>query len=462
MKPTQPADSPNSIPSRAVVLAAGKGTRMKSKLAKMLHPVCGKAMLDHIVTTLLNVCTIHPVVMVGHDADQVRAAVEKKAECVLQEPQLGTGHAVMSAEIAFEPLRHTQHQVIVCYGDMPLTRAETFRKLLALQAESKAPIAMLTVMNENPRGFGRIVRAHNGDVTAIVEEVSCTPEQLNIKELNPGVYCFDGAWLWQALKKITPNPQKGEYFLTDLVEIAVSEGLAVKAIATDDPDEVVGINNRVDLADANALLRKRINRIHMLNGVTMVDPHTTYIDIDVRIQPDTTILPNTYLQGNTEIGGDCIIGPNSLLRNATIGERVIINQSVVEDSRIDDDVKMGPFSRIRTNTHIQSGAYIGNFAEMKNTLFGKAMMAHFSYLGDATVGDKVNIGAGTITCNYDGVNKNPTIIEDGVFVGSDSMLIAPVTIGKRARTGAGAVVTKDVPPGETHVGVPAKKLKKTP
>lgn len=442
--------------TQAIILAAGKGTRMKSNLPKILHPLRGKTMIEHSLAATTVLSDRPTVVVVSSDADTVRRTLNGRAQFAEQAEQLGTGHAVMQAE----PLAKDASEIVVTYADLPLVRAETYTQLVQKRHETNAAIVMATLITDNTRGFGRIVRDSSGDVRAIVEEVACTPEQRNIKEVNIGVYCFDGAWLWKALRRIQPNATKGEYFLTDLVEIALSEGRVVQAIAFDDPDEFIGINTRVDLADADAALRRRINRAHMLNGVTLVDPSSTYIDCDVKIDADVTILPNTHLQGNTIIGAESVIGPNSILSNALIGRRVHFQQSVILDSRVDDDAEIGPFSRLRPGSHVCEGARMGNFAELKNSTLGAGShMGHFSYAGDATIGEHVNIGAGAITCNYDGEKKSRTVIGDNAFIGSDTMLVAPVTVGKNARTGAGAVVTKDVPPDTLAVGAPARVIR---
>jgi bifunctional UDP-N-acetylglucosamine pyrophosphorylase/glucosamine-1-phosphate N-acetyltransferase len=442
--------------TQAIILAAGKGTRMKSNLPKILHPLRGKTMIEHALAATAVLSDRPTVVVVSSDADTVRRTLNGCAQFAEQAEQLGTGHAVMQAE----PLSKDASEIVVTYADLPLVRAETYTQLVQNRRDTDAAIVLATLITDNTRGFGRIVRESSDDVRAIVEEVACTPEQRNIKEVNIGVYCFDGAWLWSALRRIQPNVTNGEYFLTDLVEIALSEGRVVQAIAFDDADEFIGINTRVDLADADAALRRRINRAHMLNGVTLVDPSSTYIDCDVKIDADVTILPNTHLQGKTTIGAESVIGPNSILSNAIIGRRVHFQQSVILDSRVDDDAEIGPFSRLRPGSHVCEGAHMGNFAELKNSTLGAGShMGHFSYAGDATIGEHVNIGAGAITCNYDGEKKSRTVIGDNAFIGSDTMLVAPVTVGKNARTGAGAVVTKDVPPDTLAVGAPARVIR---
>jgi bifunctional UDP-N-acetylglucosamine pyrophosphorylase / glucosamine-1-phosphate N-acetyltransferase len=417
--------------------------------------------IEHALRTAIAATGTRPLIVVGHDADAVRAVVGERADCVLQNEQRGTGHAVMVTESALRDDPSQRYLIIA--ADMPLVRVETLRLLAERQATTGAAIVMLTVMVDNPRGFGRVVRDATGNVTAIVEEVSCTPDQLRINELNGAVYCMDAAWMWTALPRIQPNPRKGEYFLTDLVEIAVADGRRVEAYIGADVDECIGINTRVDLADADAALRKRINRAHMLNGVSIVDPATTYIDQDVSIGNDTTILPNTHLLAQTRIGSHSTIGPNAILRNATIGNQCEIRQAVIEESQVDDGADVGPWSHLRGGAHIGAGAHVGNFGEIKKSKLGaRSKMGHFSYLGDATVGEDVNIGAGAITCNYDGEHKNPTTIGDGAFIGSDTLLVAPVTIGERATTGAGAVVTKDVPPDTVAVGLPARVIRRKP
>ena len=431
---------------------------MRSNVPKVLHPLRGLPLIEHTLRITQQTTGVRPVMVVGHDAEAVREAVGDRADFVIQAEQLGTGHAVMQAEAALRDDRSVHYLVLA--ADMPLIRPESLATLVARLTTTGAAVSMLTVVVDNPRGFGRVVRDAAGNVKAIVEEVACSPEQLTIHELNTSIYCVDAAWMWGALKRIQPNPRKQEYFFTDLVEIAYQDGRRVEAVIGDDIDECIGINTRVDLADADIALRRRINRAHMLAGVSIVDPTTTYIDLDVTIEPDVTILPNTHLLGNTRIGTQSVVGPNSVLRNAIIGRRCEIRQSVIVESQVDDDVDVGPFAHLRGGAHVCDGAHVGNFGEIKKSTLGPhSKMGHFSYLGDATVGENVNIGAGTITCNYDGVNKNPTIIGDGAFIGSDTMLIAPIEIGARASTGAGAVVTKDVPPDTVVVGLPARVIR---
>jgi bifunctional UDP-N-acetylglucosamine pyrophosphorylase/glucosamine-1-phosphate N-acetyltransferase len=304
------------------------------------------------------------------------------------------------------------------------------------------------------------VRGPDRSVQAIVEEAAATPEQLSINELNVGAYCFRSDWLWEALERV-PLSKKGEYYLTDTVELAVQAGLMVQALVSDDLIETIGINTRIHLAEAEAAMRARINRAHMLAGVTIVDPATTYIESGVTIGRDTIIWPNTYLQGKTSIGENCELGPETVVRDSKIENGCVVFKAVVEGAWLEEDVDMGPFAHLRKGAHLCKGVHMGNFGEVKDSVLGPGTkMGHFSYIGNATIGMDVNIGAGTITCNYDGVHKNPTEIGDGTFIGSDTMLVAPVKLGKRAKTGAGAVVTKDVPDDTLVVGVPARPIKK--
>ena len=442
----------------AVLLAAGQGTRMKSSLPKVLHPLCGKPMLWHVLEALKSAATEKPVVVIGHGADEVQKYLSETADCVLQEPQLGTGHAAMQAESV---LKGKTDYVIITYADMPLLRGETFQRLVETQRLNAGPFSLLTVTAEDPRGFGRIVRKADGTVVAIVEEYVATPEQQKIKELNVGAYCFKADWLWDSLQRIEKNPKKGEYYLTDIVEIAVQDNLPVQAVLHDDFTETIGINTRVHLSEAEAAMRMRINQGHMLNGVSMMDPASTYIETSVQIGRDTTIMPNTYLHGNTVIGEGNIIGPNTIIRDSKIGNKCKVLASVLEGAVLEDDVDMGPFARLRKGAHLKSHVHMGNFGEVKDsTLHEGVKMGHFSYIGNANIGANTNIGAGTITANYDGEKKNATEIGEDVFIGSDTMLVAPLKVGDGARTGAGAVVTKNVPEDTLVVGMPARAIKK--
>ncbi len=440
----------------AVILAAGQGTRMKSNLPKVLHKLCGKPMAWYALEAARQVTSTKPVMVIGHAAEQVRQVLGDQAEYALQEPQLGTGHAVMQAEAL---LSGRTDLVLVLYADMPLLTAETFQRLVDLARSHTDPISMLTVTAPETRGFGRIVRDSRGQVSAVVEEAQATPEQLKIHELNPGVYCFRADWLWPALKRITLSP-KGEYYLTDLVGMAVAAGHTIHTLTIEDPDEVIGINTRLHLAQAEALLRQRINRQWMLSGVTMIDPSSTYIEPEVTLGQDTILWPGTFLQGSTQVGAGCVIGPNTIITDTKVGESCTLLASVLECAVLEDHVEMGPYCHLRKGAYLSRGVHMGNFGEVKNSTLGPgAKMGHFSYLGDATVGADVNIGAGTITCNFDGTHKFPTEIGDGAFIGSDTMLVAPVKVGAGAKTGAGAVVTKDIPPGSLAVGVPARVIK---
>jgi bifunctional UDP-N-acetylglucosamine pyrophosphorylase/glucosamine-1-phosphate N-acetyltransferase len=442
----------------AVVLAAGQGTRMKSDLPKVLHPLCGRPMIWHVLEALKKVSTEKPVVVVGHGAEQVRDYVADSAVCVEQEPQLGTAHAALQAE---PMVKGKTDYVIVTYADMPLLPSDVFQRLIETQRVNPGPLSLVTVIADDPRGFGRIVRNARGTVEAIVEEYVATPDQLAIKELNVGAYCFNSDWLWDALHRIEKNPQKGEYYLTDIVGLAVKENRPVQSVVHDDLIETIGINTRVHLAEAEAAMRRRINRRHMLNGVTITDPSSTYIEVGVTIGKDTVIFPNTYIQGQTVIGGHCSIGPGSHIRDSQIGNGCKVFMSVMEGAVLEDEVDMGPFARLRSGAHLGKRVHMGNFGEVKDSFLAEGVkMGHFSYIGNATIGANTNIGAGTITCNYDGEKKNPTEIGEDVFIGSDTMLVAPLKIGDGAKTGAGAVVTKNVPPETLVVGMPARAIKK--
>lgn len=441
----------------AVVLAAGKGTRMKSSLPKVLHPLLGKPMLAYAIEAAQEATGAPPVVVVGHQAERVQQAfAETDVRFVVQDPPLGTGHAVQQAQSAAQRARW----VLVTNGDMPLLRGATLRRLVEAQRDHQGPITMLTVVADDPRGFGRVVRDEKGFVQAIVEEADATPEQKAIRELNVGAYCFDAAWLWDHLPQLPLSP-KGEYYLTDLVGLAVAEGTSVQALTLEDPTEAIGVNTRVHLAEAARVMQRRINEHWMLSGVTLLDPERTYIESTVVLGQDTVVWPDTYLLGATEIGAGCEIGPNTYIRDTKVGNRCKVFASVLEQAVVEDEVDIGPFGHLRKGAHLARGVHMGNFGEVKNAYLGPGTkMGHFSYIGDATIGANVNIGAGTITCNYDGERKHHTTIEDGVFIGSDTMLVAPVHLGKGARTGAGAVLTKDLPPFTLAVGVPARVIRR--
>lgn len=437
----------------AVILAAGQGTRMKSELPKVLHPIGGQPLVLYSVQAAEAVSHQPPVLVVGHEAEQVREAVGERARYAVQAEQLGTGHAVMQAR---ELLEGRSDTVLVMYADMPLLSADTLLALYEAHTGSGGPITMLTHLTDMPRGFGRIIRGEGNSVRAIVEAAQATPEQLAIREVNVGVYCFDADWLWSHLDAIPLSP-KGEYYLTDLVEIAVGEGADIRALVVEDADEVLGINTRVHLAEAEAALRRRVNERLMLSGVTLIDPASTYIHPGVTVGRDTIIMPNTYLWGGTSIGTHCVIGPNTIIRDSQIGDHCEVLSSVIEQAGMEDHVDIGPFGHLRKGAYLESGVHMGNFGEVKNSrLRSGVKMGHFSYIGDGDIGEETNIGAGTITCNYDGVKKNKTVTGKGVFIGSDTMLVAPVTLGDGARTGAGSVVTRDVAAGELVYGVPAK------
>lgn len=437
-----------------VILAAGEGTRMKSDLPKVLHPLAGRPLVTYSLDTARELTDRSPVLIVGHGAGAVTETAGDDVTAVTQSEQLGTGHAVLQARDA---LAGRSHLVLVSYADMPLLTAETLGRLIEVQQDNSGPITMLTLVRENPRGFGRVVRDEDGAVVEIVEEAVATPEQLTIQELNAGVYCFDARWLWGHLDEIPLSLPKEEYYLTDLVGMAVNEGRPVEAVVAEDDDETLGINTRVDLAAAESALRRRINERWMISGVTIVDPSTTYIEPGVTIGWDTVIQPNTHLRGGTTVGERCTIGPNTIVEDSTIADECVVTASVVEQAVMERGSDVGPFGHLRKGARLCEGAHVGNFGELKKSTLGpRAKMGHFSYLGDAEVGAGANVGAGTITCNYDGERKYGTVIEVGAFIGSATMLVAPVRVGKGARTGAGSVVTHDVPDGALAYGVPAR------
>ncbi|MCL5429256.1 MAG: bifunctional UDP-N-acetylglucosamine diphosphorylase/glucosamine-1-phosphate N-acetyltransferase GlmU [Chloroflexi bacterium] len=444
--------------ARVVLLAAGKGTRMHSRLPKLLHHLSGRPMILHSLESAERVSKELPILVVGHGSEAIRETVGPRAEFVEQADQLGTGHALLQTQ---RMLAGKADLIVVSNADLPLLTSDTLKKLLDKQKKNKGPFTLLTLRQGEARGFGRVKRDVSGEPRAIIEEAEASAADLAIEELNVGAYCFRADWLWPALKKLKPSAKKKEYYLTDLLEIAAKAGDHVETAILEDANEAIGINTREHLAEAEAALRKRVNRYWMLEGVTIIDPQSTYIESGVSIGQDTILWPNTMLLGTTTIGEDCIVGPNTVIRSSRVGNACRIEAAVVELAVIENDVDIGPFAHLRKGAQLGEGVHMGNFGEIKNsTLATGVKMGHFSYIGDATIGPNVNIGAGTITANYDGEKKNPTVIESDVFIGSDTMLVAPLHIGQGARTGAGSVVTKDVPAHTVVVGVPARVIRK--
>ncbi len=443
-----------SIKTASVILAAGKGTRMCSNIPKVLHTLAGRPLMEYALDLGLDICSMPPIVVVGFESEKVQECIGDRAKVVYQESQLGTGHALNQTAGV---LRGQADMIVVWAADMPLLSNETLQSVVNCQIENEGPISIVTTVSNDDRGFGKVIRSEFGEVQAIVEKSDATAEQLSINELNVGVYCFRSLWLWDELSALKPSAN-GEYYLTDLIKSAYSQDEKIGVVTTNAVDEIIGINTRVHLAEAETALRTRINNRWMERGVTLIDPANTYIDSNVEIGLDTIVLPNTHLQGNTVVGSECTIGPNSTIRNSVINDRCKIESSVVEHATLGNDVDVGPFGHLRAGAHLDDGVHVGNFGEVKNSYLGPDVkMGHFSYVGDATIGARTNIGAGAITCNY-GMDKNKhrTEIGEDVFIGSDTMLVAPLHIGSRVRTGAGSVVTKDLPDDSLAVGVPAR------
>ena len=434
-----------------VVLAAGQGTRMKSALPKVLHPIAGRSLIEHVLRTARTVSPASITLVVGHKAEMVRShlATQPDLQFALQDPQLGTAHAVQQAEPALMGRTGT---LVLLSGDVPLLTPSTLTRLLTAHSAASAAATVITAVVERPYGYGRIVR-HDGRIARIVEERDATPDERRIHEINSGIYAFDLATLFEALRTVASQNAQGEYYLTDLVGIYRRRKLPVETLVVDNPQEIRGINSRTELAEVSRIVRQTKNEELMAAGVTIVDPATTYIDPDVEIGADTVIHPGVVIEGHTRIGAACEIQAHVRICDSEIADRVTINNfCLIVGARVADGVSVGPFAHLRPETNVGAGAKIGNFVELKKTTLGAGSKAsHLSYLGDATIGANVNIGAGTITCNYDGEKKHETVIEDGVFIGSDSQLIAPVRVGKGAYVAAGSSITGDVPAGSLGI-----------
>ncbi|MDW0118686.1 bifunctional UDP-N-acetylglucosamine diphosphorylase/glucosamine-1-phosphate N-acetyltransferase GlmU [Sporosarcina thermotolerans] len=434
----------------AIVLAAGQGTRMKSDLYKVLHPVCGKPMVEHVVDHIIGIGADKIVTIVGHGAEKVEETLGGKSDYALQAEQLGTAHAVQQAE---NQLGNLDGVTIVVCGDTPLIKSETMQALIAHHSETDAKATILTASAEDPTGYGRIIRDAEGNVLRNVEHKDATAEERSVNEINTGTYCFDNRALFDALKKVENNNAQGEYYLPDVIGILRAENARISAYVTDDFSETIGVNDRVVLSEAEKVMRQRIAEHHMREGVTIIDPNSTYISANTTIGRDTVLQPGTIIEGQTVIGEKCIIGPNSHIVNSTIGNHTTVHSSVIRDSIVGSRTAVGPFAHIRPDSNLSDNVKIGNFVEVKKSRLGEgSKVSHLSYIGDAEVGAQVNIGCGTITVNYDGKNKNTTTIEDGAFVGCNSNLIAPVKIGKGAYVAAGSTITKDVPESSLAIG----------
>ena len=425
-----------------IILAAGLGTRMKSKTIKILHRAAGRPIIDYVLDLAAEVCARPPVMIVGHQRDEVQRHVGERARYAVQDPPRGTGHAVLQAV----PL--VKNRVLILSGDVPLTRAETLRRLIETHVRERNALTILTMVLDDPARYGRIVRDAGGAVQRIVEAKDASDDERAIDEVNAGIYVFDVEGLADGLSGLTTDNAQGEYYLTDMVGVPRRDGKRIGTVIVDDPIETLGVDSRAQLATAEAEIQRRVVENLMREGVTFRNPETVVIDSTVSIGADTVVYPFVTLEGTTTIGRDCVIEPNVHLLNVTIGNDVHVKTgTVAEDAVVEDEALVGPYAHLRPGTRLGRHVKVGNFVETKKAVFGEgAKASHLSYIGDAEVGADVNIGAGTITCNYDGVQKHKTVLEDGVFVGSDTQLVAPVRVGKGAYVGAGSTITEDVPP----------------
>ncbi len=437
-----------------VVLAAGDGTRMKSRLSKVLHRICGKPMVRYPLDLMAQLGIQRRIVVVSpSNRGPVQEELGDDVEYITQPEAKGTGDAIAQTRGLLEGLKG---RLLVMAADAPLVRADSVKTLMSKHIKSAADMTLLTCRLPSAGDFGRVVRDPQGHVTGIVEAADWSGDIHDAAEVNGSVYCFDNAWLWANIEQVGASP-KGERYITALPAIGAASGANILGVEVGDPSELMGVNNRVQLSEVEAVLRRRICEEWMLAGVTIADPATVYIDADVTIGQDTIILPNTMITGRSVIGEQCEIGPGSVIKDSVLGNRCKAVASVLEESTMEDDVDIGPFSHLRPGAYLESNVHLGNFVEVKESRFHTgAVMGHFGYVGDASIGPGVNVGAGMITCNYDGKDKHRTIIGEGAFIGCDTMLVAPVTVGAGAATGAGAVVTKDIPPDRLAVGVPAR------